>query len=94
MPTQSLTPNRKLITQTRTYRGKFFTEKLNEIIGLDMMLIPSGTFMMGQSEEKKERLIRTRRKEIYQESYLDELPRHSVTVPSFFMDKYAITQAQ
>jgi formylglycine-generating enzyme required for sulfatase activity len=94
MPTQSPTPNRKLITQTRTHRGKFFTERLNEIIGLDMMLIPLGSFMMGQSEEEKEGLIRTRGKEIYQKSYLEELPRHSVTVPSFFMGKYAITQAQ
>ena len=94
MSTQSPTPNRKLITQTRTHRGKFFTERLNEIIGLDMMLIPLGSFMMGQSEEEKEGLIRTRGKEIYQKSYLEELPRHSVTVPSFFMGKYAITQAQ
>ena len=32
MPTQSSTPNRKLIAQTRTRRGKFFTEKLNRPI--------------------------------------------------------------
>ena len=95
MPTQqSPTPNRKLITQTRTHRGKFFTEKLDDTIDLDMMLILSGSFMMGQSEEEKQGLIRTRGEEIYQESYLDELPRHLVTVPSFFMDKCAITQAQ
>ena len=94
MPTQSPTPNRKLITQTRTHRGKYFTEKLDDSIGLDMMLIPFGSFMMGQSEEEKEELIRIMGKEIYQESYLDELPRHSVTVPSFFMGKYVITQAQ
>ena len=94
MPTQSPTSNRKLITQTRSHRGKFFTEKLNEIIDLDMMLISSSSFMMGQSEEEKQGLIRTRGEEIYQESYLNELPRHLVTVPSFFMGKYAITQAQ
>lgn len=94
MPTQSPTPNRKLITQTRTHRGKYFTEKLNDTIGLDMMLIPSGSFMMGQTEAEKSALIRLQDEEIYQESYLDELPRHLVTVPSFFMGKYAITQAQ
>jgi formylglycine-generating enzyme required for sulfatase activity len=32
--------------------------------------------------------------ERYQEYYARELPRHSVTVPSFFLGKYPITQAQ
>ena len=94
MPTQSPTPNRKLITQTRTHRGKFFTERLNETIGLNMMLIPLGNFMMGQSGEEKKGLIRTRGEEIYQEFYLDELPRHLVNVSSFFMGQCTITQAQ
>jgi formylglycine-generating enzyme required for sulfatase activity len=78
MPTQSPTPNRKLITQTRTHRGKYFTEKLDDNIGLDMMLIPSGSFMMGQSEADKKGLIRTMGEEIYQEFFLYELPQHSV----------------
>ena len=94
MPTQTQVPQRKLITQTRTHRGKYFTEKLDDNIGLDMMLIPSGSFMMGQSEEEKKELIRLVGEEDYQRYYARELPRHSVTVPSFFMGKYAITQAQ
>ena len=94
MPTQSPTPERKLITQTRSHRGKYFTEKLNEIIDLDMMLILSGSFMMGQSEEEKQEIIRLYDEEEYQKYFVRELPRHLVTVPSFFMGKYAITQAQ
>ena len=94
MPTQSPTPNRKLITQTRTHRGKFFTEKLDDTIDLDMMLILSGSFMMGQSEEEKQEIIRLYDEEEYQKYFVRELPRHLVTVPSFFMGKYAITQAQ
>jgi formylglycine-generating enzyme required for sulfatase activity len=94
MPTQSTTPNRKLITQTRSHRGKYFTEKLEDTIGLDMMLIPPGSFMMGQTEAEKKEIIRLVGEEDYQSYYARELPRHSVTVPSFFMGKYAITQAQ
>ena len=94
MPTQSPTPNRKLITQTRTHRGKYFTEKLNDDIGLDMMLIPLGSFMMGQTETEKRELIRLSSEQDYQKFFLNELPRHLVTVPSFFMGKYPITQAQ
>ena len=94
MPTQSPTPERKLITQTRTHRGKFFTEKLDDTIDLDMMLMLSGSFMMGQSEEEKQEIIRLYDEEEYQKYFVRELPRHLVTVPSFFMGKYAITQAQ
>jgi formylglycine-generating enzyme required for sulfatase activity len=94
MPTQSSPPTRKLITQTRTHRSKFFTEKLNEIIGLDMMLIPSGSFMMGQTDKEKNEIIRLLGEEEYQKYYARELPRHPVTIPSFFMGKHAITQAQ
>ncbi len=94
MPTQSPTPNRKLITQTRTHRGKYFTEELNDNIGLDMMLIPLGSFMMGQTETEKRELIRLSSEQGYQKFFLNELPRHLVTVPSFFMGKYPITQAQ
>ena len=65
MPTQSSSPERKLITRRQTHRGQFFTE-----------------------------LIRLRDEKKYQTIYLDELPRHLVTVPSFFMGKYPITQAQ
>ncbi len=94
MPTQSSPPTRKLITQTRSHRGKFFTEKLNEIIGLDMMLIPSGSFMMGQTEAEKKEIIRLYDEEEYQKYFLREQPRHPVNVSSFFMGKHAITQAQ
>jgi formylglycine-generating enzyme required for sulfatase activity len=94
MPTQSSSPDRKLITRRQTHRGQFFTEKLNDSIGLDMMLIPSGSFMMGQTEKEKKELIRLRDEKKYQTIYLDELPRHLVIVPSFFMGKYPITQDQ
>jgi formylglycine-generating enzyme required for sulfatase activity len=46
---------------------------------IEMVAIPAGEFMMGSLEE---------------ESYNDERPQHTVTVPAFFMSKYLITQTQ
>ncbi|MGK7953851.1 MAG: formylglycine-generating enzyme family protein [Crocosphaera sp.] len=57
-----------------------FVEDLNGV-PLDMILIPSGSFMMG-SPSSEER------------SSNDERPQHRVTVPLFFMGRYPITQAQ
>ncbi len=59
--------------------GESYTEDLGNEIELEMIAIPSGTFMMGSPEG---------------EGYDDEKPQHEVTVQSFFMGKYPITQAQ
>ena len=53
------------------------TVRLNEQIDLDLVLIPSGTFIMGDTRH-----------------HPDEQPLHQVTVPSFYLGKYPITQAQ
>jgi formylglycine-generating enzyme required for sulfatase activity len=94
MPDQITSPERRLIISRQTHRGQYFTESLNDRTNLDMMLIPSGTFMMGQTAAEKVELINQVGEEDYQKYYASELPRHSVTVPSFFMGRYPITQAQ
>ncbi len=48
-------------------------------IPYDMALIPAGTFEMGDS---------------LGDGYYDELPVHTVTVDSFFMGKYEVTNQQ
>ena len=58
-----------------------FQENLGNGVFLEMIAIPGGTFLMGSPENEAERL-----------SY--ETPQHQVTVPSFFMGKYQLTQAQ
>ncbi len=78
----------------QTHRGQYFTEQLNETTRLEMMLIPGGSFMMGQTEAEKAELIRLDGEENYQKWYARELPRHLVAMPLFFMGKYPITQAQ
>jgi formylglycine-generating enzyme required for sulfatase activity len=58
-----------------------FTEDLGNGVKLEMIAIPGGTFWMGSPENEAER-------------YNSESPQHQVTVPSFFIGKYPLTQAQ
>jgi formylglycine-generating enzyme required for sulfatase activity len=61
-----------------------FTEPLQGLgnaIPLDMVLVPSGTFEMGSPENEPERSD-------------TEGSQRTVTLPSFFMGRYPITQAQ
>jgi formylglycine-generating enzyme required for sulfatase activity len=60
---------------------QIYTETLPEGLNLEMVAIPSGKFMMGSPESEHQR-------------FDDEGPQHEVTVPPFFMGKYAVTQAQ
>ena len=59
--------------------ARYYREDLGKGINLDMVYIQGGTFMMGSP---------------HGEGYSDEKPQHRVTVPSFFMAKYPVTQAQ
>ncbi len=60
-------------------QAQYLTEILPNNVSLDMIAIPRGTFMMGSLEG---------------EGYTTEKPQHKVTVPSFFMGKYPVTQEQ
>ncbi|NQZ63500.1 MAG: formylglycine-generating enzyme family protein [Crocosphaera sp.] len=77
---QTPTVNRRGETiETPTYTASYFTEHLTDNVILEMVDIPSGTFTMGSPENK---------------GYSQERPQHNVTLSSFFMGKYPITQAQ
>ncbi|MEO1560083.1 MAG: formylglycine-generating enzyme family protein, partial [Cyanobacteria bacterium J06632_19] len=67
-----------LIKRWRT-QAAFFTQNLSGELSLEMVQIPSGSFIMGSSINEGDRV---------------ERPQHIVTLPSFFMSKYPITQAQ
>jgi formylglycine-generating enzyme required for sulfatase activity len=69
-----------LLLKKQKHTAKFFREKLDDAVGLDMMLIPGGSFKMGSPEDEIDRSP-------------DE-SLHDVTVPTFCMGKYPITQAQ
>jgi len=74
-------PTRRLVISRQRHRGQFFPEPLDETIRLDMMQIPSGTFLMGSPRDELD-------------NFEDEQPQHAVTVPAFFLARIPITQAQ
>ncbi|MDZ8186806.1 MAG: bifunctional serine/threonine-protein kinase/formylglycine-generating enzyme family protein [Nostoc sp. ChiSLP02] len=59
--------------------AEFFAEELGKSVSLEMVSIPSGTYMMGSPEF---------------EGDADECPQRQVTVKPFFMGKFPVTQAQ
>ncbi len=59
--------------------AKFFTEELGNDIIINMVLIPGGTFTMGSP---------------ITEGDGDERPQHSVSIETFFVSKFPVTQAQ
>ena len=69
-------------------------EELGNGVILEMVQISGGAFWMGQTEAEKQTLISQWGEEDYQKYFVRELPRHQVTVPSFFMGKFVVTQAQ
>ena len=67
---------------------------LGQGVTLDLVLIPGGTFQMGQTDGEKTKLIRQFKEAKYNQWYARELHQHQVTVPSFWMGKYPVTQVQ
>jgi len=60
--------------------------------GAEMVLIPAGTFEMGSAESEIDQLVRDFGAE--RSLFEDEVPRHTVHVDSFYMDKYEVTNVQ
>ena len=69
------------IVKTTIHKAFYFTQSLPDNVSLEMVAIPSGTFTMGSPESEEKRRN-------------SERPQHDVTVPSFFMGKYPVTQGQ
>ncbi|MGI8502667.1 MAG: SUMF1/EgtB/PvdO family nonheme iron enzyme, partial [Hassallia sp.] len=78
------------ITRERPSQAKFFTEDLGNGITLDMVEIPAGSFKMGTENEEIERLVQ----KFKNDGFRKEKPQREVTVQSFLMGKYPVTQAQ
>src|SRR6266498_541520 len=76
--TPTLNAQGEIIAQTR-HTAEQFTEDLGNGISLDMILIPSGIFKMGS---------------LPHHGNPDEQPQHLVTIKSFMMGKFLVTQAQ
>jgi len=70
-----------LVIRRHKSKALFYTETLNKSVSLEMVSIPSGSFIMGAYKDEEN-------------SRDNERPQHLVNVPAFFMGKYPITQAQ
>jgi formylglycine-generating enzyme required for sulfatase activity len=70
----------KLLLKRKNHTARYFREQVNGV-PLDMILIPGNSFIMGSPDN-----------ELGREK--SESPQHPVTVSSFCMGKYPITQAQ
>ncbi|MBD2319462.1 formylglycine-generating enzyme family protein [Phormidium tenue] len=70
-----------LTIQKEQRTAQYFREKLGNEIELDMILVHGGDFLMGSPDTEEDRSD-------------DESPQHPVTVKSFFLGRYPVTQEQ
>lgn len=89
------------IVERASKRGRYYAEPLPDGIHLDMVEIPGGTFQMGSRADEVDRFIAELMKHVKEQFRRQveflvrwEVPQHSVTISSFFMGKYEITQEQ
>ena len=83
---ESVTVNRRGEIIKRTPgRAKYYREDLENGVYLDMVYVAGGNFMMGRSWNEKVEPNRFRQ---------IDTPQHKVTVASYWMGKYAVTQEQ
>jgi formylglycine-generating enzyme required for sulfatase activity len=73
--------SRGQVTNRRQATAQSYVQDLGNGVGLEMMAIPGGRFLMGSPETEAQR-------------YSSESPQHEVTVAPFFLGKYAVTQGQ
>ncbi|BCU10022.1 formylglycine-generating enzyme family protein [Microcystis aeruginosa] len=80
----------KWVIKKEKRQAEGIVEKLAEGVELELMEIPGGTFMMGSEDGEIARLV----KKFGRDGFRREKPPHPVTVSSFYMGRYPITQAQ
>ncbi|HEY9627356.1 MAG TPA: formylglycine-generating enzyme family protein [Coleofasciculaceae cyanobacterium] len=74
-------PRTEWVIRKQRRQGRQWVEELSDGIQLEMVEIPAGRFVMGSPKNELDRRD-------------SESPQHEVNVPSFFMGRYPITQAQ
>ncbi len=64
------------------------------LTGMEFVYIPSGRFIMGQTETEKKRLLDKVGEQIYQRFFEHELPRHEVRLDGFWLASAPVTVGQ
>lgn len=91
------------VTDRHRGQAQYYEEELTADLKLDMVQIPSGTFMMGTSFAEAEQVAVEERRRTGSDIMLDrfaneyvavQIPQHPVTVQGFFIGKFEVTQAQ
>ena len=72
---------RELAIHHERLRVRYFPERLEKDLVIQMILVPGGVFVMGSPEDESGRNG-------------DEGPQHEVEVAPFFMGRYLVTQSQ
>jgi len=63
-------------------------------LGMKFVLVPAGTFMMGSRDSAKEVAQRCNMPQAQAGWFVDEVPRHEVTLTAFYMSIHEVTQGQ
>ena len=85
-----------VVNNRRRGQALFYVENLADGVTLQMHQIPAGRFLMGTSFEEAT-LVQAEYLRYIGEDYAEfwhEGPPHTVTVPSFYMGRFEVTQAQ
>jgi formylglycine-generating enzyme required for sulfatase activity len=89
------------VVQARKGRARYYTEDLGGGVTLEMVEVPEGTFMMGTSYQEAEQVVGEYQRHLgddtkhFGERYVpQQIPRHEVRVPTFYIGKFEVTQAQ
>lgn len=66
---------------------------INEIDGSKMVLIPSGTYLIGSTSAQTTVLI-DKDERLPKDFFRTEQPQHSVSLPAFYIDRYPVSNVQ
>ncbi len=87
--------------ERRKGKGQYFIQNLGNGVTLEMVKIPKGNFLMGTSEAEAAQVEEEYTRHMPPEKTAEarewvpiEMPQHGVTVQSFYLGKYEVTQAQ
>lgn len=81
--------------EDRVKQARCYVEELDPDVDLEMVEIPGGKFLMGTSDEDFEKVRKEYGRYQWNPDWIKrEMPQREVTVPPFYIGKFAVTQRQ
>ena len=86
------------VTNRRKGQARYYVEDISGV-ALEMVEISGGTFLMGSTDAEADQVKREYERrgynaEVAAKNSRWEVPQHTVSVPTFYMGKFEVTQAQ